>query len=302
MDNFNEEEIQKKIEEKRKRFIENAHRALGFYDQNILGTNEEHKKKRHEMMEKEFNKVFDDGSKGIRRYDEEPAKPLILASSKNPENVNSSPSQEKSNKPLTDEKVAYVEPRHKVEEEDSLTVAEKELDLKNQASMSSNELTTKVSENKVTTPVLTSTKTIEKNILFEEDKKDINSYDESLTRSKKRVKEKVKSMKTKASELSDDEQSDEEFAQSKQYSSQLVPVAKSKKSKKFIVNTRHCRQERETLQYVIDLCRWYETTSIGEGNLIWYGVSLRDCDIDIIRSRPKLYFNRYPGSELLARK
>lgn len=30
MDNFNEEEIQRKIEEKRKRFIENAHRALGF--------------------------------------------------------------------------------------------------------------------------------------------------------------------------------------------------------------------------------------------------------------------------------
>lgn len=59
MDNFNEEEIQRKIEEKRKRFIENAHRALGFYDQNILNTSEEHKKKRSDLMEKEFNKVFD---------------------------------------------------------------------------------------------------------------------------------------------------------------------------------------------------------------------------------------------------
>jgi hypothetical protein len=60
MEGFNEEEVQKKIEEKRKRFIENAHRALGFYDHNMLSNPEEHKVKRNEMIEKEFNKVFDD--------------------------------------------------------------------------------------------------------------------------------------------------------------------------------------------------------------------------------------------------
>lgn len=96
-----------------------------------------------------------------------------------------------------------------------------------------------------------------------------------------------------------DDDSDVEYQQVKTYTTAL---ARSKKVKKFVVNTRHCRQERETLQYVIDLWRWYETTNIGEGDLIWYGVSLRDCDIDVIRSRPKVYFNRYPGSELLARK
>lgn len=69
-----------------------------------------------------------------------------------------------------------------------------------------------------------------------------------------------------------------------------------------MINTRHCRNERETIQYVIDLNRWEETKIYGEGNLIWYGQALRDSDIDIIRSRPKVHINRYPGSELLTRK
>lgn len=29
---------------------------------------------------------------------------------------------------------------------------------------------------------------------------------------------------------------------------------------------------------------------------------MKDADIDVIRGRPKAHFNRYPGSELLARK
>lgn len=77
-------------------------------------------------------------------------------------------------------------------------------------------------------------------------------------------------------EYTDESQEDDYYAQNKQYRQNMALVAQTKKAKKFVVNTRHCRQERETLQYVIDLCRWYETTSIGEGNLIWYGVSLRD--------------------------
>ena len=50
-------------------------------------------------------------------------------------------------------------------------------------------------------------------------------------------------------EYSDDD-SDVEYQRVKSYSTAL---ARSKKVKKFVVNTRHCRQERETLQYVIDL-------------------------------------------------
>ena len=302
MDNFNEEEIQRKIEEKRKRFIENAHRALGFYDQNILTSSEEHKKKRAEMMEKEFNKVFDEAGKPIRRYDEEPAKPLILAASKFPETHTSSSPDDKANKSKLEAKASYVESRKIDSDEDSLVTAQKELDLKLQPSVSTNDSSHKYHEGKVATPVITSAKTIEKDLLFEEEKKDAKSYDESITGSKKRSKEKAKNLKAKISEYSEDDNSDEDYAHSRQYVMKHTAVARNKKMRKFIVNTRHCRQERETLQYVIDLCRWYETTSIGEGDLIWYGVSLRDCDIDIIRSRPKLYFNRYPGSELLARK
>ena len=53
---------------------------------------------------------------------------------------------------------------------------------------------------------------------------------------------------------------------------------------------------------MIDLNRWEETKIYGEGNCIWYGSALRDSDIDVVRSRPKIYINRYPGSELLTRK
>ena len=95
---------------------------------------------------------------------------------------------------------------------------------------------------------------------------------------------------------------DEEEKQPPQIDERFILPSKIKKASRFVVNTRHWKQERETLQYVIDLARWDETTDIGEGNLIWYGLSLRDWDIDIIRSKPRLYFNRYPGSELLARK
>ena len=75
-----------------------------------------------------------------------------------------------------------------------------------------------------------------------------------------------------------------------------------KKLAKFVINTRHCRNEKETIQYVVDLNRWEETKIYGEGSMIWYGQALRDSDIDVVRSRPKVYINRYPGSELLTRK
>ena len=156
MDKFNEDEIQKKIEEKRKRFIENAHRALGFYDQNILTNSEEHKKKRSELMEKEFNKVFDDEGQPLRRYDEEPSKPLILAASKNPENITSLPEEEKANKEIMDTQASKLERQGSLNqvEEDSLTVATKEQEIKNRSPVMSSEHSTSVN----TMPVQSSSK------------------------------------------------------------------------------------------------------------------------------------------------
>lgn len=136
MEKFNEDEIQKKIEEKRKRFIENAHRALGFYDQNLFSSSNEQKKKRSEMMEKEFNKVFDDNGKPLLRYDEEPAKPLILAASKFPENVSSPSGEENKKKEIMETKPMISEDKiaPNKEEEDSLTVEEKVQDLRHKPS------------------------------------------------------------------------------------------------------------------------------------------------------------------------
>lgn len=234
MDNFNEEEIQRKIEEKRKRFIENAHRALGFYDQNILTTTDEHKKKRHDMLEQEFNKVFDDKGKPLRRYDEEPAKPLILAASKNPENINTSPAEEKSNKPIGDDKVAYIERRPV--EEDSLTAAEKEQDLRKQASLTTKESSSKISHQNSASPMISKSKALEKEATFEEEKKNVYSYDESFKSSKRNTES---SLPITNSKYSDDELSEDEYEQSKNYKSKVVSVAKNKKMKKFVVNTRH---------------------------------------------------------------
>ena len=44
-----------------------------------------------------------------------------------------------------------------------------------------------------------------------------------------------------------------------------------------------------------------ETTSIGGGNLYWFGLALTDKDINMI-SKKNFYYNRYPKIEFLARK
>lgn len=308
MDNFNEEEIQKKIEEKRKRFIENAHRALGFYDQNILSNSDEHKKKRSELMEKEFNKVFDEQVKLSRKYDEEPSKPMILASSKYPENSAPSPALDRSIKSIKEIKSPHLETgkKDKYTHEDSLSIAEKEMESKFKPLLASTDASVKATEAKTATPALTAKKTTEKPRDLDEEDKEFKSFERGTSDSIKTSKEKAQSFKAKNEVFSDDEEidtnSDESYPTYHQQTRHLSSPAKNKKAKKFVVNTRHCKQERETLQYVIDLARWYETADVGEGNLIWYGISLRDCDIDVIRSRPKVYFNRYPGAELLARK
>lgn len=253
MEAFNEEEIQKKIEEKRKRFIENAHRALGFYDQNMLANSEEHKHKRTEAIEREFNKVFDDANNQIRRYDEEPAKPLILAASKNPENVSTSHSDEKLSKEIKEIKSLNIERNNSNSDEDSLTVAQKEMELKNQTYKNTSDVARKMSEKKMMSEVPQEPRIIHRdNIYQEESKEEPKKNGGNLINSKKSTKEKARNLKQKPETYSDDEYEEEQY-QSKGYNNQVSALAKSKKMKKFIVNTRHCRQERETVQYVIDL-------------------------------------------------
>lgn len=59
------------------------------------------------------------------------------------------------------------------------------------------------------------------------------------------------------------------------------------------MNTNHCRAELDTLQYVIDKNGYKESTAAGDGNILWYGLALRDHDIDVIRMRAA-QVNRYP--------
>jgi len=60
-----------------------------------------------------------------------------------------------------------------------------------------------------------------------------------------------------------------------------------------VVNTNHCRTELDTVQYVIDKYGYRESTVPGEGSILWYGLALRDYDLDIIKMRNCLV-NRYP--------
>jgi hypothetical protein len=45
---------------------------------------------------------------------------------------------------------------------------------------------------------------------------------------------------------------------------------------------------------VVDKCGYRETANPGEGDILWYGLALRDHDIDVIRARSQVLVNRYP--------
>jgi len=49
----------------------------------------------------------------------------------------------------------------------------------------------------------------------------------------------------------------------------------------------------DTVQYVINKYGYRETTQSADGNVFWYGLALRDHDIDLIKMR-KALINRYP--------
>lgn len=67
-----------------------------------------------------------------------------------------------------------------------------------------------------------------------------------------------------------------------------------------VVNTNHCRSELDTVQYVIDKCGYREALQPGEGDILWYGLALRDHDIDLIRARSNALVNRYPLMDVIS--
>jgi len=73
--------------------------------------------------------------------------------------------------------------------------------------------------------------------------------------------------------------------------------------KHIVINTAHCRQEIDTVQYVISKCGYREQphSANADGNILWYGMALRDHDIDIIKAR-KALINRYPLMDHFAKK
>lgn len=75
--------------------------------------------------------------------------------------------------------------------------------------------------------------------------------------------------------------------------SEYFKAAHLKKKKVLIVNTNHCRSEEDTVQYVIEKNGYRESTIPGEGHVLWYGLALRDHDIDHIKMKNSL-INRYP--------
>ena len=67
----------------------------------------------------------------------------------------------------------------------------------------------------------------------------------------------------------------------------------------FTINTYYSRGELETIQEVIKLNNWDEVFgSTLKGHLMWFGLALRESDINLIKKRTKMYFNRYAGTEV----
>jgi len=73
----------------------------------------------------------------------------------------------------------------------------------------------------------------------------------------------------------------------------VLPAERSSKRKNVLVNTSHCRAEIDTVQYVVNKFGYREVADQNDGNLIWYGIALRDGDIDWIKTRLCM-INRYP--------
>ena len=61
-----------------------------------------------------------------------------------------------------------------------------------------------------------------------------------------------------------------------------------------VVNLTNCRTEIDTLQFVCKDKEYIAETKIADnGNLYWYGLALRDNDMDLLKNKQCL-INRYP--------
>lgn len=74
-----------------------------------------------------------------------------------------------------------------------------------------------------------------------------------------------------------------------------------KKNKQLSINTNHCRSEEDTIKYIIDKNGYRESSIPGDGDILWYGLALRDHDIDVLKVRNSLV-NRYPLMDHFAKK
>lgn len=76
-----------------------------------------------------------------------------------------------------------------------------------------------------------------------------------------------------------------------------------KRNRNIFINTCNCRHEIDTLQYVIGKNGFREVSNQpGQGHILWYGVALRDSDLDTIKLNPDCIFNRYPLMDHFAKK
>ena len=66
-----------------------------------------------------------------------------------------------------------------------------------------------------------------------------------------------------------------------------------RRRKNIVINTTHCRHEVDTVQYVISKYGYRETRQTTDGNILYYGLALRDNDVELIKMK-KALINRYP--------
>ena len=60
-----------------------------------------------------------------------------------------------------------------------------------------------------------------------------------------------------------------------------------------ILNLTNCRGEIDTIQQVAKSKEYKEAKEPTEGNLFWFGLALRDSDIELLKAKPCV-INRYP--------
>lgn len=72
----------------------------------------------------------------------------------------------------------------------------------------------------------------------------------------------------------------------------LIKVVPPKRN--VVVNLTNCRTELDTLQYACRVKEYITENKAAEnGNIYWYGLALRDNDMDLLKSKQCL-INRYP--------